>query len=309
MYLTITLNPSLDKIVTTEHFALGAVNPIEIKEVLPAGRGVDVAKVLRDLGHPVTACGFLGNNHRSEFDRLFINRGINGAFTHIKGNTRSNIHMISEDGSETELLEPSPEISITEWESFLERLDQQIEGCEMIAVCGSVPHGITPQMFSKMLSRIGRDHLPMLIDTEDNMLDVACAKHPKLLKFNREKIRRQLGKKECTVEQIISYADGLLAMGVENVLVSLDKDGALLICADGVYKADAPIIPVKSTIGCGDAMVASIAESLSMGRTAEDMLRHALAISSANCLTLETAKINDEDYQTLLPQITVEKIK
>ncbi len=308
MFLTITLNPALDKFITVPQFKTGQVNPVEIRRTLAAGRGVYAAKVLRDLGHPVTVTGLLGHNHSTEFQRLFVSKGINDGFIRIQGNTRTNIHMTDAEGNETELLEPAPTITEKEWTLFLERLGQILEGCDMVAVCGSVPPSITPQMFSTMLSIIGTYRLPVLIDTQDKMMDVACTKRPRLIKFNRERIRKQLGKEDCTTEEIVTYADALIKMGVENVLVSLDKDGALLICKEGVYRSNAPEVEITSTIGCGDAMVASIAESLSTGRDPVEMLRHAMAISSANCKTDENAKIVLDDYYGLLDKVDIQKL-
>ena len=118
------INPALDKIVYLEKLKMGEVNPIEIKETLAAGKGVDVSKVLRALGHPVTACGFLGNNHAAIFERLCITCSINDRFTRIQGQTRTNIHILDADGHETELLEPAPTISPREWKDFMERLGQ-----------------------------------------------------------------------------------------------------------------------------------------------------------------------------------------
>ena len=305
MYLTVTLNPALDKIVYVDRLTIGQVNPLEIKETLAAGKGVDVAKVLRDLGHPVTACGFLGNNLAAVFQRLCITRSINDSFTRIQGQTRTNVHILDADGHETELLEPAPEISPREWKDFIERLGQILEGCDMVAVCGSVPHSITPKMLSEMFSLIEHYHLPVLVDTHGPALDVALAKRPHLVKFNREKIRQQLGKYNVTIDEVTAYAKDLLKLGVQNVLISLGKDGALLYNKDGILKADAPEVEVVSTIGCGDAMVASIAESLKHKRSSEDMLRHSVAISSANCLTTENAKIDMEIYHALLDQVKV----
>ncbi len=308
MFLTITLNPALDKFVHVSKLTVGEINPIEVRATLAAGRGVYAAKVLRDLGHPVTVCGLLGNNHSLEFQKMFVTKGINDSFTRIQGNSRTNIHITDEAGNETELLDPAPTITEKEWNRFLERLGQLLEGCDMVAVCGSVPPCITPQMFSTMLSVIGTYRLPVLIDTQDRMMDVACTKRPQLIKFNRERIRKQLGKKDCTEKEMVTYADALIKMGVENVLISLDKDGALLITKDGAYRSNAPEVEITSTIGCGDAMVASIAESLSLGRLPEEMLRHAMAISSANCMTDENAKIILSDYRALLDKVEITKL-
>lgn len=308
MYLTVTLNPALDKIVYLEKLKMGEVNPIEIKETLAAGKGVDVSKVLRDLGHPVTACGFLGNNHAAIFERLCITCSINDRFTRIQGQTRTNVHILDADGHETELLEPAPTISPREWKDFMERLGQILEGCTMVSICGSVPHSITPQMLSEMFSLIENYNLPVLIDTHGPALDVALAKRPHLVKFNKEKIRKQLGKYNVTLDEMTAYAKDLIKCGVKNVLISLGKEGALLYCKDKILKADAPDVPVVSTIGCGDAMVASIAESLTLNRSPEEMLRHSVAISSANAMSSENAKIDMDIYHNLLSQVNVTEL-
>lgn len=308
MYLTITLNPAIDKIATAETLKLGQNNPVKLHETLAAGRGVDVAKALRELGYPVTAGGFLGCNSASLFERLFISRGINDVFIRIKGLTRTNLHILDGDGGETEFMEPAPVITESEWRLFLERLSQILEGCDLVAVCGSVPESITPLMFSKMLDHIERYNLPILMDTEDKMLDVACTKRPALIKFNREKICRQLCKSDPTEQEMIHYGENLLKIGVKNVLISLDKDGALLVNTEGAFKASVPSVEIQSTIGCGDTMVASIAESLSLKRSSEDMLRHAMALAEANAMTLETAHVSLADYHELLPKVLITKL-
>ena len=82
----------------------------------------------------------------------------------------------------------------------------------------------------------------------------------------------------------------------------------MLINETGVFMANAPVVSVKSTIGCGDTMVASVAESLHANRSPEEMLSHAVALAAANAMTLETAHILLSDYHALLPKISVEKL-
>ncbi len=308
MFLTITLNPAVDKIATVEKLMIGQNNPIRLTDTFAAGRGVDVAKALRELGYPVTAGGFLGGNSTSIFERLFISRGINDAFIRIKDATRSNMHVIDADGNETELMEPSPRVSAAEWHDFGERTGRIFEGCELVAVCGSVPDGVTPKMFSDLLKHIKRYDLPLLLDVPLDMLEVVYDKAPDLIKFNRQRISEAIGKEDPSRGEMIAYGKGLVAKGVKNVLISLDKDGALLINGEGVFSSDVPRVNVQSTIGCGDTMVASVAESLSKGRKSAEMLRHAVALAAANAMTLETAHVVLSDYRDIVERIKVEKI-
>lgn len=99
-----------------------------------------------------------------------------------------------------------------------------------------------------------------------------------------------------------------MADGIPYVLVSLGGDGALLACRDGVWRCKAPDVPVKSTLGCGDTMVASLLLSLLEQAAPAEMLRRAVALSSANAMTFETAHIQPETYRELLPLCTADRL-
>ena len=60
MIYTVTLNPSLDYIVSVEHFKLGLTNRTGFEQILPGGKGINVSIVLKNLGIASTALGCAG---------------------------------------------------------------------------------------------------------------------------------------------------------------------------------------------------------------------------------------------------------
>ena len=110
LILTITLNPALDKLVAVPALRAAEANRVELLSTQPAGKGVDVAKVLRDMEAPVCATGFLGGTVASVFNDFLFREGIENAFVPIAGSTRTNLQIFGGDGARTELLEQGPSV-------------------------------------------------------------------------------------------------------------------------------------------------------------------------------------------------------
>jgi 1-phosphofructokinase len=83
--LTVTLNPALDLTVRIAQLQPGEVNRSPLMLTHAAGKGLNVAQVLADLGHTVTVSGFLGEDNAQAFDALFKRRGFVDAFIRVPG--------------------------------------------------------------------------------------------------------------------------------------------------------------------------------------------------------------------------------
>ena len=90
-------------------------------------------------------------------------------------------------------------------------------------------------------------------------------------------------------------------MGIENILVSLSKDGAVLSNAQGIFKLDQPRTVLVNKVGAGDAMLASFIGKLSQGYSSEEALQWGGAAGNAAASKLEDIVIHD--IKTYLPQM------
>ena len=154
LILTITLNPALDKLVAVPALRAGEANRVELLSTQPAGKGVDVAKVLRDMEAPTCATGFLGGTVASVFNDFLAREEIENAFVPIAGSTRTNLQIFGGDGARTELLEQGPSVTSDEWDALLDVLDSRLPRCEAAALCGSAPGGVSPAMAQSLLRRM-----------------------------------------------------------------------------------------------------------------------------------------------------------
>ncbi|MCW5461540.1 PfkB family carbohydrate kinase, partial [Pseudomonas aeruginosa] len=143
--LTITLNPALDLTVRLRQLELGAVNRSEAVLTQAAGKGLNVAQVLADLGHRLTVSGFLGEDNQPPFTAMFQRRGFADAFVRVPGETRSNIKLAECSGRVSDLNGPGPEADERAQAALLERLDRLAGEHELAVVAGSLPRGVAPE--------------------------------------------------------------------------------------------------------------------------------------------------------------------
>ena len=73
--LTLTLNPALDLTLRLDRLQPGAINRCHELRSHAAGKGLNVAQVLADLGHSLSVGGFLGRANAAPFESLMHKRG------------------------------------------------------------------------------------------------------------------------------------------------------------------------------------------------------------------------------------------
>lgn len=309
MITTVTLNPALDKLMEIESINIGETNRAEILSSSAAGKGIDVAKVLRDFKREVNATGFLGGIVAPIFKHCFEAEKINDYFIEIEGQTRTNIQLFDKLGKRTELLEKGPEVSESEREQLLQKVEELAKQSSVVAICGSAPRGIDADYFTRLIQLAKANCKHVIVDTSGAFLKVAIDQKPKMIKPNKDEMFELMGVKSATEDEMIQYAEKICEDGIEYVLISLGKEGAMLVSRNGVWKGAAPEVEVKSTLGCGDTVVASMCTSFADEDEPHVMLKKAIALSSANAMTFETAHVIVKDYEELLPRCHIQKIK
>lgn len=309
MITTITLNVAIDKAYQVDLFQTGEVNRVKKCTNTPGGKGLNVAKVAKISGEEVAASGFLGGHAGAYVEDMLKVEGVTCDFVHTKNETRSCINILADDGSTTEFLEPGAEIYPEELRQFLDKFPQIVERSDVITISGSVPKGIGTDMYGKLIAMAKEKGKKVILDTSGDLLKQGIEAKPTMIKPNTDEIQALLGISVNNREELISSAKKLQSMGIEVVVVSLGKDGALVITDEGVYQGKPPKIQPVNTVGCGDSMVAAFAVGFARGYDIEETLRYAVAVSAANALTMATGNYKPEDRDRILPQVEIEKIE
>jgi len=278
--LTLTLNPALDLTVRVAHLQPGDVNRSQAMLTHAAGKGVNVAQVLAELGHTLTVSGFLGEDNQHAFNALFAHRGFVDAFIRVPGETRSNIKLAEDDGRVTDINGPGPQVSEAAQQALLDTLDLIAASHDAVVVAGSLPRGVSPQWLYELLLRLKTMGLKVILDTSGEALKHGLNAGPWLIKPNTEELSDALGADISSLASQVAAATRLHAQGVEHVVISQGAEGVNWFSLGPIWQALPPKVSVASTVGAGDSLLAGMLHGLLSGHSPEQTLRTATAIAA-----------------------------
>lgn len=310
MILTVTLNPSVDISYKLDQFKLDTVNRVTDVSKTAGGKGLNVTRVLHQLGEEVAATGFLGGN-LGDFIRTEITRiGVLDHFVGSKEDTRNCIAVIHE-GNQTEILESGPEITTKEASVFLEQFSRSIQRVDFVTISGSLPKGLGSNFYSDLLDLAARANTPVLLDTsgESLRLSVLGEHKPFLIKPNLEELAGLFDIEINSEDQIIKVLRDPLFKDVAWVVVTLGVEGALIKHENEIYRAKIPSVMAINPVGSGDSVIAGFAAGLSRQLDKEELIKFGLTMGVLNAMEEETGSINTENIDWCIEQMVVEKIK
>lgn len=278
--LTLTLNPALDLTVQLPRLEPGQVNRSDEMHTHAAGKGVNVAQVLADLGHQLTVSGFLGADNPQAFETLFAKRGFVDAFIRVPGETRSNLKLAESDGRITDVNGPGPLVSAAAQQALLDRLDEIAPDHDAVVVAGSLPQGVSPAWLQALIERLKNLGLKVALDTSGEALRAALKAGPWLIKPNAEELAEVFDSEVVSVAAQAEVASRLHAQGIEHVVISHGAQGVNWFSVGSAMHATPPKVSVASTVGAGDSLLAGMLHGLLSADTPEQTLRTATAIAA-----------------------------
>ena len=255
MIYTVTLNPSLDYIVHLDKLFQGKTNRTLNEEYQIGGKGINVSKMLSVLKIQNTALGFAAGFTGEKILNELKGDKINADFIKLKnGVSRINVKILAD--TETEINANGANPDFEEFELLFEKLSS-IRSKDTLVLAGSAPRSAGKDIYSKLLSKVADKNIKIVVDAEKELLLDTLKYKPFLIKPNRQELCQIFDIEINGLKDIEKHAKKLRDMGAENVLVSLGKDGALLVDKyDNVLRQSAPSGKAVNTVGAGDSMVA-----------------------------------------------------
>lgn len=309
MIYTVTLNPAIDKTVVVENLTPGGVNRIRSIRADVGGKGINVSKCLKTLGCPSTAAAFWGGTAGQRGMDFLAEQGIGSLPVAVAGDTRTNLKIIDPvRGENTDINEPGPIISPDHVAELLAKLDGSVKPGDILILSGSVPGGCEPTIYRDMIARYRARGAKVCLDADGEAFRLGLTAIPSLVKPNREELERYMGKTLAAMENVIGAAEQLLHSGIEEVVVSLGADGAILLREGLCLRAEGLQVPVGSTVGAGDSMVAALAFGMERGMEPAERLRLAVAISAASVMCSGTQAPERETIENLYTKVCVREV-
>jgi 6-phosphofructokinase 2 len=306
--VTLTLNPAIDASCQAEEIRPIRKIRTSDERYEPGGGGINVARVIRELGGEALAVYFAGGLTGQAFNDMVAAIGLQHRAVPIAGATRVS-HTVYErsSGQEYRFVPEGPALSAEEWQTGLAALEGL--DSDYVVASGSLPKGV-PDDFYARIARSARERgIHFVLDTSGEALRRALEVGVHLIKPNLGELEGLLGRSLPDPAEQETAARRLVEEGrAEIVTVSLGADGALLATKDGCFRLRAPKITPKSAVGAGDSFVAGMTLGLAQGRAPKDAFTLAVATGTATVLTMGTELCRREDVMRIYRQIRAEQV-
>ena len=305
MIITVTLTPALDKTVTIPNFETGTLNRIETARMDAGGEGINVSKVLRVLGVRSTAMGILGGSTGKWIEQQLQIAGITPDFVHVSQETRTNLKIIDPaQHRNTDINEPGEPADPSVFEEIISRILCRAQKGDIVVFAGKAPPGAPDGLYGSMIRRLSGHGIRCYLDTDNAFLAEGAAARPDLIKPNLMELHHLTGSHVDTIPEIAQAALALHRGGIRTVIVSLGAEGALFV-RDNVLYSPGISVPLGSTVGAGDAMVAAFCYGESVGLPFEETCRLSIAVSAAKVIQSGTQPPEKKDIDALFRDIVL----
>ena len=293
MIYTLTCNPCIDYIMQLDGFRYGHNNRSNTEQYLPSGKGINVSLMLEKLGMESIALGFLGGLTGEALQRMLEDRHLRSDFIWLEnGLTRINVKLKIDE--ETEINSNGPFISSKELNKLHQQLSKLIDS-DYLFLSGSLAKGMPKDFYANIMKDT---KATVILDTLGQPLLECLKYHPFVIKPHQDELGYLFGLELNDDQEIICYAKKLQDKGARHVIVSLGKNGAILVSEEGnVYRTPGIKGEAVNTMCAGDSMLAGFIYSLLKGKDLIESLRLANACGAA------TAFSNDLGEKEFIDQL------
>ena len=319
MIVTVTLNPTVDKVYWVESLKLCDMTQEEFltrairSSTSAGGKGVNISRFLAAHGMENVAMGLVGGYTGHVVVRYLRHKNVTTNFTWIHGETRINVTLL-ETGREFSpnlIDEPGPEVSQAEVDRFLRRYQRMVRQATWVVLAGSLPPGVDPTLYAQLTRIAQKAGAKVVVSTGGDALHYALEATPNIVKPDTREHHRLEGQDLATTERIIGAGRHIISSGVEMLIVSHHVTGDIAITKDAVWeiRGAIPTTKFKNLVGADDAFLAGILFKMAQDAPLEEALRFGLAAGLASA---ESEKKICEDRATIdaeMAKVTATKVQ
>jgi 1-phosphofructokinase/tagatose 6-phosphate kinase len=311
--LTVTLNAALDRTLTVPSFAAGHRHRATEAIALPGGKGVNVARALKNLGEPVIATGLAGGRTGTTIIEELTAEGILNDFVRIREESRASTAVVDPmSGQQTEINEVGPAIAADEIAVLFDKIRYLSKGADMVVLAGSLPREVPEDLYATILRELRPAGIPAAVDAFGASLRALLAAEPAIVSPNRREAEEVVGYEFQDAADVAEGAEALSQMGA-GVVVIHDVDGCVARFSDGrsgrTYRAFLePVSDIVATVGSGDALLAGFVSAWLADPSPEPALRKAVACGAANTLRLGAGALDRDDVESFARRVEITEL-
>ncbi len=297
--VTVTVNPTVDIACDA-----GQVRPIhkirtfaEMQD--PGGGGVNVARVVHELGGEVLAIVLTGGFPGKFLEELLAEERVPCRALHIAGRTRISytVHDCT-SRQEYRFVAEGPQVSEPEWQAVLAAVEQ--EQGDWIVASGSLAPGMPEDFYARVAGIAARTGRHLALDTSGAPLRAALGGGLALIKPSLGEFEKLVGRGlQAPGELEQAAADMVRAGAAERIAVTRGHLGAMLATAAGVLHLPPIEVEARSAVGAGDSFTGAMVLALARGASDADAFAWGMAGGAAAVMHTGTAHPARADVERL----------
>lgn len=302
-------NPTLDVVSIVPSVRLGEVHLATEQTFSAGGKGTLVMRGLNALGVDYLGVTPVAGPSGDLVEQLIREEGLTSEFSRLRGSTRAAVTFVDGGGVDTNVNGPGPSAHDDLWRGHVERMSTLISSTsyDVLVIAGRPPPSADPADLGR-LCRLAAEHgMHVVLDVAQPFLEFGLAERPWLVKVNRAEAEGVATPKRP--EQAVplpELADGLVARGAENVVLTDGPDPIEARLLGQPLVGNPPKVDLRSAIGCGDAFLAGLLYGLiDVNAGAGEALRWAVAVAAASAEDLRPGFFSLGRAEHLLPSVKV----
>ena len=313
MIVTVTLNAALDRTLTVPNFQRGQRHRASGGLTLAGGKGINVARALKQLDVPVVATGLAGGLIGTRIVEQLTGEAILNDFVRIADESRTSTAVVDPTSSSyTEINEWGPHVEPEELEMLREKLRYLSTGANVVIFAGSLPRGVEEDFYGELIRELNRRHIQTVLDAEGEPLRLGTAAEPFLVSPNQREAESLVGQEFHEDQDFIQALDDIVELGARNVLITQESGCFALLREDREVKrlrAVAPEVDPVSIVGSGDVLLSGYLAARDAGKPIDDALRSAVGAGAAATLEVGAGRFDPREANRLAGGVEVTELE
>ncbi len=305
---TVTMNPSVDLFAETGELVKDGKSRCHNVAHEPGGGGINVARNLHRFGVDVVAVVTAGGLQGESLKQLLARETFPVHYIDIQKETRQSLAVTEKaSGKLFHLVFPGPELHESEWQQCLDTFEALEPTPDYLVLSGSLPGGVPTDFYGRLARSAADRGTRVILDTSGKALAPCRGKGVYLAKLNYGEFI-DLGYSGSRDRSSILEAMGrMVDQGfADNLIVTLDADGALLASSTGErLHARPPETRVISHVGAGDSFVSVLVYQLDRGKTVVEAFPFGVAAAAAKVSTPGNQLMDLEKVESIVPKVTI----
>lgn len=317
--ITVTLNPAIDRVIEVPGFAVGQHAKGQRIGWYPAGKGINVSRVLARLGIRSIATGFVGKGELVIFEDFLRDQGRGRITTQllvVHGRTRDNFTIQDPIAdTETHVRDDGFTVHRADVRRIVSKVGLLASGGRLVCISGSAPPGVCAGDIRSIIHRCNDAQARVVLDSSVRLLPSLRGERIWMAKLNPKELEAYSGMPTKTEAQTIAAARSVATpspaqSGAEWVLATRGEHGAILIGPGTQLKAWTVVHPgmIRSTVGCGDTLLAGVLKARTNGQGWEQALACGVGAATANAVARTPIEISDSDIEHFTAQAKIEPL-